>query len=620
MAVLHGGYRAGLIQSLITALLCCSLVVLTGYCGQISLAQLAFAGVGGFAFAKIATWWHLPLPLSLVLAGAAAIPLGLLIGIPAVRIRGVQLAIVTLGAAVVVEQLVLNNNVKVTGGFRGVPVPPASFAGINLDIQSDSPDGYPRLAFGLLVLVLLALIGGGLAHLRRTAAGRAMVAVKNNERAAASLGVDVPAVKLQSFVLASAVAGTAGAVIGLQEGTLSASTFGTFGSLGLLAIAYIGGISRVTGAVVAGLLLANGGLQATILNRWIDFGQYQLLIVGVALMLSAITTPTGIAGEIEKGNTRLLARLRDRHRSSRRELVDAPDNPALATVLPLRRRSTAPVGSRAGAASGRVDRDPVAPAGDLLTVEHLTDRRGGILALDDVSITVDSGMIVGLIGPNGAGKTTFIDAVTGFLPVDAGRISLRGLDLSRLGPHRRARAGLARTFQSVELFDELTVADNVRVAVDPRGLLSRLLDFAWPRRPATDHAVAWALDLLGLTNVADRSPAELSNGRRKLVAVARALAPRPAVVLLDEPAAGLDSAESRDLGERLRQARAEGITVFLVDHDMSLVLNVCDWIYVLDFGRVIASGPPAAVSRDTTVLASYLGEPVTDVMAVGGPA
>ena len=178
LVLLPGSYRAGLIQSLITALVCCSLVLLTGYVGQISLAQLAFAGLGGFVFAKLSTGWALPLPLTLAVAGAAAVPLGLLVGVPALRIRGMQLAVVTLGAAVVMQELVFDNTDQLTGGFTGATVPPAAFAGIDLDIHGARAEDYPRAAFGLFVLALLAVVGGGLAHLRRTAAGRTMLAVK----------------------------------------------------------------------------------------------------------------------------------------------------------------------------------------------------------------------------------------------------------------------------------------------------------------------------------------------------------------------------------------------------------------------------------------------------------
>ena len=604
LTILRGPYRAGLIQSLVTALLCCSLVVLTGYVGQISMAQLAFAGVGGFTFAKVATSWGLPLPLSLALAALAAVPLGFVIGLPAVRVRGVQLAVVTLGAGVVVEEFVFNNP-DFTGGFVGAAVPPATLGGLDLDIRASTPEAYPRLGFGFLVLALLAIVGFALAHLRRTAAGRAMLSVKSNERAAASVGVDVAAVKLQSFVVAAAIAGLAGAVIGLQQGTLSGQSFSVFGSLGYLAVAYIAGIGRVAGAMVAGILLADGGLQIIILDRWIGFEEYQMLLIGLGLILAAINEPAGIAGRMAAVSGRIWAGLEGL--AGARAQTSA--KPALAPVAYL----PPPAG-----ATAQDDAAESSPAAPILTVESLTVRRGGVLAVDDVSLTVPKGAIVGLIGPNGAGKTTFIDAVTGFVPCARGHTRLRGAELSRLSPHRRARAGLARTFQSVELFDELTVADNVRVAADPHRLGGLVRDFLRRADADGEKAVVWALRLLDLADAADEAPGDLSNGHRKLVGVARALAARPALVMLDEPAAGLDTAESRDLAERLRRVRRAGVAVLLVDHDMSLVLDVCDWVYVLDFGRLIASGPPEVVSRDPAVLASYLGEPAVQAAALAG--
>ena len=246
----------------------------------------------------------------------------------------------------------------------------------------------------------------------------------------------------------------------------------------------------------------------------------------------------------------------------------------------------------------------------ILAVEDLVVRRGGVAAVDRVSIVVPPGTIVGLIGPNGAGKTSLVDAVTGFVAAEGGRVLLRGVDISGLPPHRRARAGLGRTFQSGELFDELTVGDNVGVALDPRGLRGRIRAAAHCNRSTRVNQIRSTLALLDLSHLDDRAPAQLSNGQRTLVGVARALAGGADLVLLDEPAAGLDTAESRELGERLRRVRQAGITVVLVDHDMSLVLEVCDWVFVLDFGHLIASGRPRDITRDPAVLASYLGDTV----------
>jgi branched-chain amino acid transport system ATP-binding protein len=245
--------------------------------------------------------------------------------------------------------------------------------------------------------------------------------------------------------------------------------------------------------------------------------------------------------------------------------------------------------------------------GDLLTVTGLGVPYGGVRAVDGVDLTVAEGRVVGLIGPNGAGKTSTIDALTGYHPPSAGSIAFDGRDITRMRPHLRARGGLARTFQSVELFDDLTVDENLLVAADHVGVLAALRDLLLPVRQPSRDDVDWALELCGLRDVADRRPTELSHGRRKLVGVARALARRPKLVLLDEPAAGLDTDESLELGRRLRTLPEAGVSVLLVDHDMGLVLSVCDEVVVLDFGRRIAHGTPDEIRADPAVVAAYLG-------------
>ncbi|MCF2525884.1 ABC transporter ATP-binding protein [Yinghuangia soli] len=254
----------------------------------------------------------------------------------------------------------------------------------------------------------------------------------------------------------------------------------------------------------------------------------------------------------------------------------------------------------------------------MLATRGLSVRYGGVLANDDVCIDVGAGEIVGLIGPNGAGKTTFVDAVTGFAS-HTGTIELGGVRLDSVPAHRRRRLGLARTWQSGELFTDLTVAENLAVVVERAGLRGVFDDLVGRRRrgrrtradPAIDPAIDQALDLVGLAASADRRPEELSLGQQKLVGVARALVGSARVLLLDEPAAGLDTEESAEFGRELRRIAVAGPGVLLIDHDMALVLEVCDRLYVMDFGRIIAAGTPYDVSRDEQVVAAYLGSPVT---------
>jgi branched-chain amino acid transport system ATP-binding protein len=248
----------------------------------------------------------------------------------------------------------------------------------------------------------------------------------------------------------------------------------------------------------------------------------------------------------------------------------------------------------------------------LLTTSDLSVHYSGVRALDGLALCVEPGGFVGLIGPNGAGKTTCIDALTG-LTRSSGVIEFDGRSIDRYPPHRRATLGMVRTFQSLDLFEDLTISHNLHVAAETESSWAVLRDLFGVRARTAAAAVEAALDALDLAAYADLLPGELSHGHRKLVGVARALAARPKLLLLDEPAAGLDSGESREFGQRMRRIVDTGVSVLLIEHDTDLVFGVCDYVYVIDFGKLIAEGTPDQVRRDDRVIEAYLGSPSTSV-------
>jgi branched-chain amino acid transport system permease protein len=283
---LDGTDRLALVTSLIGSLVCLSIVVLTGWSGQISLAQMAFAGVAGFSLSRLGVGLGIPFPVAPVLAAAAAVATGLVVGLPALRARGVSLAVATLAAAVAVEELVFKNPV-LTAGFGGSRVPAPSLLGVTIGPSSPG--------FGLLVLAVLAAAVVGLARMRTAPAGRRLLAVRANERAAAAAGVDVTATRLGAFALSAGIAGVAGALLGYQQGHLSFGSFGVFVSLAYLAVAYLGGITGVSGALVGGLLVPNG-----LLFTALHLGRYQLLVTGLGLVLVTVLAPGGVASAVKR--------------------------------------------------------------------------------------------------------------------------------------------------------------------------------------------------------------------------------------------------------------------------------------------------------------------------------
>jgi ABC-type branched-subunit amino acid transport system ATPase component/branched-subunit amino acid ABC-type transport system permease component len=556
--VLQGSWREALVTSFIFGIISLSLVVVTGYAGQVSLAQLTLAGVGGFLVASLSSAWGVPFPLAPLLAALGATVIGVVVGLPALRIRGLPVAVVTLSLAVALQALWFRNNDFVGSGGKDVRSPSL----LGLDLGPGSGAAYPRPAFCIMVLAVFVAVAVAVARLRMSRLGGAMLAVRANERSAAAAGIDVVRTKLAAFAIGAFIAGLGGSLLGYKLGNVTWDSFDVLLGLGLFATVYVAGITSVSGGVLAGLI-GFGGLVFYASEQWLAFdSNWYQVVTGIALVLSVVANPEGLVGPVNAA----LGRRRGRSE----EPAPSPTRPpAPIAVAPV------PVGT-----------------GALLSVEHLGVRYGGVLALDEVSFDVPEHAIVGLIGPNGAGKTTLIDAVSGFC-AHRGTVHLGGTALDGQPPHRRVRSGLGRTFQGVELWGDLSVEENITVGYGAAGRSADELDALF--------------DLLGLEPHRDRMAGELAQGQRKLVSIARSLVGLPKVLLLDEPAAGLDPSESAWLADRLRLVRESGVTIVLVDHDMDLVLGLCDHVEVLDFGRLIASGDPDAIRRNRDVLDAYLG-------------
>jgi ABC-type branched-subunit amino acid transport system permease subunit len=287
---------------------------------------MTFAGVGGFMLGHISHGWGIGFPFSLILAGLCAVPVGLLIGLPALRLRGVNLAVVTLGAAFTADALIFNSQ-GFAGGLTGLPIKPPHLLGLNLSIAQGHD--YPTVVFGLMVLVIVTLIGLLVARLRRGAAGRMLLAVRSNERAAASVGINIAQAKLMAFAIAAFIAGIGGALTGYQQGTLTADGFSTFVSLSLLAVVYVAGIGRISGAVFAGVMMSATGLFVTFLDERFSIGKYQTIVAGVLLVITAIANPDGVMStSTGKGPAVAFFRARDAALSKWRSSRGATETPA----------------------------------------------------------------------------------------------------------------------------------------------------------------------------------------------------------------------------------------------------------------------------------------------------
>jgi branched-chain amino acid transport system ATP-binding protein len=530
--------------------------LLMGLSGQVSFGHVGFYAIGAYTVAILTSkagfsFW-LAWPIAMLLAGA----MGALLALPALRVKGPYLAMITIAFGFVVEHSIVEMR-DLTGGQNGIMGIASSTLGSVAGEQ----------AVALLALLSALVVLAGYAWLSRGTWGAALRAVRDSETAAESIGLNPLAIKVVAFALSAACAGLAGGLFAPLSGFVTPHTFGFVQSILFVLVVMLGGAGSVAGPLVGALIV---GLLPELLS---SLEEYRLLFFGGLLLLVLWAAPDGVAGLAR----RVLQRLRG----------DSSAAPGVATVpegfrLPVRARQT-------------------------LAAEGLTMQFGGVRAVGDLSLQARSGAVTSLIGPNGAGKSTALNVLSGYYQPTSGGFSLGGQVLTGRAALRLARLGIARSYQTSQLFGSLSVQDNVALALN-RGRLGPLLGDARLRSTEARAQARALLSWCGYAGAPEARAADLPHVDRRLVEIARALALDPEVLLLDEPAAGLSREDKAALAALLRRIADAGLGVLLVEHDMALVMGISDHVVVLDAGQWLAAGSPAEVQANAAVQQAYLGE------------
>jgi ABC-type branched-subunit amino acid transport system ATPase component/branched-subunit amino acid ABC-type transport system permease component len=579
-----------------------SLGLLVRTSGQVSLCQAAFAAIGATTMGHLTAGFGLPWAIALLLAGLAAVPVGAFIAIPAIRLPGVFLALATFGFAITMEQMGYPLWLMFGTGSQGVAVNRPEFA------QGDIAYYYLTLAFAIAASLLIL-------WLVRSRLGRLLRGMADSPVALTTHGTSVVVTRVLVFCISAFLAAISGALYGGVVHSVTSNDFDSFSSLTLLAILVLVTLGDPWYAF-------GGAFGLVIIPSWISTSPAVGDWLGVLFGVGAVQLAIGASPQFERLHA-LLDRIGGRRTGPPADEASAgaqAPEPALATAPPaevsaIRAATAAANGDGVAEAVGAPERAIAAASKPGLELVGVTIRYGGHVAVKEVSLAAPVGQITGLIGPNGAGKTSLFNAASGLIKPAGGTLRLHGADMSSLDPAGRARRGLGRTFQTMELFDSLTTRENVSLGREA-GLAGRLpwrhLVESGKEQNGRREAAEQAMELAGIAGLADHPVGALSTGQRRLVELARCLAGRFDMLLLDEPSSGLDGAETARFGEILTEVVTErSVGILLVEHDMDLVMGVCDYVHVLDFGTKIFEGTTAEVGSSDVVRSAYLGtEPV----------